>query len=486
MKLTLKLTFVIAVAVCVVLGITGYLRVRREIQLFETDTRRDHDILGQALSASIAEVYKLQGEQLARDIVAHANPPGNPVHVSWVSLQKLSGGDSLLSSQALKSLRTGHSVRANSSQNGGMLCSFFPVTGTNSVLQLSESFSAQKQYVRTTILTTVLLTAVIAVVCTLLAFSLGSIIVGRPVRALVEKARRVGHGDLSEPLIFRQHDELKVLADEMNGMCEDLWAAQERVASETRARIRTLEQLRHADRLTTVGKLASGIAHELGTPLNVIHGRAKMIETGEAAGYEGLECARIIGEQSQRMSRIIRQLLDFARRREAHKTTCDLRLVAAETLTLLGPIAEKHGVKLLLGEAVGSWMVSIDPSQIQQALTNLVMNAIQASRAGGEVLVTLARQYVEPPGDRMGTRAEYVCLDVADQGMGITDETLRHIFEPFFTTKEVGQGTGLGLSVSYGIVCEHGGWIAVETEAGRGSEFKVFLPSDTTLPERMA
>jgi signal transduction histidine kinase len=203
-----------------------------------------------------------------------------------------------------------------------------------------------------------------------------------------------------------------------------------------------------------------------------------MIESGEATGYESLECARIIGEQSQRMSRIIRQLLDFARQRGPHKTNCDLRLVAAETLILLGPISEKHGVRLLLSEASGDWVVSMDSSQIQQALTNLVMNAIQASPSGSEVLLTLKRRVVEPPPEVDDAAAEYVCLSVIDHGTGIPEETMLHIFEPFFTTKEVGQGTGLGLSVSYGIVREHGGFIAVETEPGRGTAFGVFLPAD--------
>lgn len=480
MKLTLKLTFVITMAVCLLFAVASYLRVQREVQLFETDMRRDHDVLGHALSASVAEVYKLQGEQLARDVVAHANPTGNPVHVAWIPFERLYAPGSPLEGRPgeIARLREGERVRASVSKDGGMIHSFFPIPNTHWVLQLSEPLTAETQYVRTTIITTGVMTAIIALVSAALAFGLGSLIVGRPVHALVEKARRVGHGDLETPLVFTQHDELKYLADEMNGMCNELRSAQERVASETKARIRTLEQLRHADRLTTVGKLASGIAHELGTPLNVVYGRAKMIESGEATGYESLECARIIGEQSQRMSRIIRQLLDFARQRGPHKTNCDLRLVAAETLTLLGPIAEKHGVRLVLAEAPGDWNVSIDSSQIQQALTNLVINAIQASPSGSEVLLTLKRRVVEPPPDVDDPAAEYVCLSVIDHGTGIPEETMLHIFEPFFTTKEVGQGTGLGLSVSYGIVREHGGFIAVETEPGRGTEFDVFLPAD--------
>src|SRR5512142_3555308 len=118
--------------------------------------------------------------------------------------------------------------------------------------------------------------------------------VGRPMRALVAKARRIGAGDLSQPLELAQRDELGELAREMNQMCERLAEAQVRLQEETQRRLDTSEQLRHADRLTTVGKLASGVAHELGTPLNVVSARAKMIASGETTPAETTEYAQII------------------------------------------------------------------------------------------------------------------------------------------------------------------------------------------------
>src|SRR5204863_590761 len=123
-----------------------------------------------------------------------------------------------------------------------------------------------------------------------------------------QKARRVGTGDLSGPLHLRQRDELGELANEINLMCE-------RLAEERGAREQATEQLRHADRLTTVGKLASGLAHELGTPLNVVRGRAKLIVDHEVEGKEVTDSARIVVEQAERMTALIRQLLDFARPR---------------------------------------------------------------------------------------------------------------------------------------------------------------------------
>ena len=143
---------------------------------------------------------------------------------------------------------------------------------------------------------------------------------GRPVRALVEQARRIGAGDLGSRLDLPQHDEIAELGREMNAMSSKLSDANRRLVAETAARVHALEQLRHADRLVTVGKLASGIAHELGTPLNVVSGRAKMISQSPASDEPMRNNARIVMEQSERMAQIIRQLLGFCARRQAQQS----------------------------------------------------------------------------------------------------------------------------------------------------------------------
>jgi two-component system NtrC family sensor kinase len=172
----------------------------------------------------------------------------------------------------------------------------------------------------------------------------GYLFVGRPVRRLVAKARRIGSGDLTGPLAITQKDEVGELAKEINQMCERLAAAQARVEEETNRRLATSEQLRHADRLTTVGKLASGVAHELGTPLNVVSGRAKMIVRGQVSGPGLVESAQVIVDQTERMTNTIRQLLNFARRRKPQHRRESLRGVVERTLSLLRPMAEKSSV----------------------------------------------------------------------------------------------------------------------------------------------
>jgi signal transduction histidine kinase len=236
-----------------------------------------------------------------------------------------------------------------------------------------------------------------------------------------------------------------------------------------------LDQLRHADRLNTVGKLASGIAHELGTPLNVVSGRARMIARG-APPEEAVDNARIIAEQVDRMAKIIRQLLDFARPRGAQKAPADLATLARQTLSLLEPLGKKRAVGLHFEERAGAGArAEVDAGQLQQVLTNLIMNGIQATRGGGDLSVTIERVRARPPADHGGPEGDYIAIRVADQGDGIPPEVLPRVFEPFFTTKDIGEGTGLGLSVTYGIIQEHGGWIDVQTEVKKGSTFTVYL-----------
>jgi two-component system, NtrC family, sensor kinase len=240
--------------------------------------------------------------------------------------------------------------------------------------------------------------------------------------------------------------------------------------------VAALTQLRHADRLANVGKLASGIAHELGTPLNVIGGWGRMIAARELEDAEAADGARIIVDQAERMTRIIRQLLDFARRRSPRKELLDLRTPIAQSLALLAPLAEKRHARFEQRLPAEPALVQADAAQLQQVLTNLLVNAVQAMPSGGRIEAALYREKLVPPPDSGAPPGEYFCIEVQDEGTGMSEEVLGRVFEPFFTTKEPGEGTGLGLSVSQGIAQEHGGWIALESKPGAGSRFRVYLP----------
>jgi signal transduction histidine kinase len=288
--------------------------------------------------------------------------------------------------------------------------------------------------------------------------------------------RRIGRGEFSGRLALRQRDEIGELAEEINVMCERIVEANRKLGAETEARIATLEQLRHADRLATVGRLASGVAHELGTPLSVASARAELISAGDLSWREAGEHARVIIEQSERMAQVIRQLLDFSRRQRVDLRSMSLSGLVARTVSLVVAVAERHGVTIDVQAGDDRWLVRIDEYQLQQALLNVILNAVQAMRDGGRVSIRVASRRAGPPAGHPGAGGRYLAVVVEDEGSGISRDDLPHVFEPFFTTKSPGEGTGLGLAVAHGIVSEHGGWIDVESEVGKGSRFSIWLP----------
>jgi signal transduction histidine kinase len=235
-------------------------------------------------------------------------------------------------------------------------------------------------------------------------------------------------------------------------------------------------QLERADRLAMVGKLAAGIAHELGTPLAVVAGRARQLASGQVPPEQLSSAAKTIADHADRMAAIIRQLLDYARRRGPRLGRFDLRTLLRQTVTLLEPVASRAEVSLVLDEAAGARVALFDGGQLLQVMTNLVANAVQATPAGGRVTLRLAEAELTPPAETGLPAGRYVQVRVTDTGIGIAAEHLGKVFEPFFTTKDTGEGTGLGLSVAQGIVRDHEGWIAVESQRGQGSTFIIHLP----------
>lgn len=227
------------------------------------------------------------------------------------------------------------------------------------------------------------------------------------------------------------------------------------VERERRQRFAAVEQLRHADRLNVIGVLAAGVAHELGTPLNVIAGYAEMLDNN---------IGRTILDQTDKITRIITHLLAFGRRANPGATLVELDRITRGAAELLGSTAKKRNARIDVVAAEPVRVRATD-TQIEQVVSNLILNALQAMPKGGTVRVSTLKE------------GDYGCIVVEDEGHGIAADDLPRIFDPFFTTKDVGEGTGLGLSVSYGIVQDHGGSIAVTSELGRGSRFAVKLPA---------
>lgn len=483
MRFARKLAYALWVGICLVYGIAGFDRYRREAEVFEADIRRDHEVMGRGIVAAVAELWEDEGQKRALDIVARANARESQVQIRWVDLDAPPSSDQAPAAprEVLRAVAVGQPVNWTDPAGDGRLYSYVPLqVGEvwSGAIELSETLQPEHDFLRASLLRMLATFGSLALMSGLVAMALGSIFVGRPIRLLVEQARRVGAGDFDARLDLHQDDELGELAREMNAMSDRLAEARRRVEAESQARMQALDQLRHAERLTTVGKLASGVAHELGTPLNVIGVRAAMIADGEVEGAEARDGARIVREQTERITRIVRHLLDFARRRTPERGDHDLAGLIERSAAMLAPLARKAGARIDLDVPERPLRANVDPVQIQQVLANLVMNGLQAM-SGGVLRITTRRVTVDAPSDVGGGTVHALAIAVQDEGVGMDAATLSQVFDPFFTTKVVGEGTGLGLSVAYGIIREHGGWIEVASELGAGTTFTVYLPEPT-------
>ncbi|HNN92901.1 MAG TPA: ATP-binding protein [Pseudomonadota bacterium] len=471
MRLTWKLVAVFALGMLLLSIAFDAHDIRNDVVAEQAQLSRTLLQTARGVGSAVEDLERLAGREAVSRFIAERNAHGQS------SIRRLSAAElgSRLSPNERERLgREGVLQRliAPEKKSGHMV--IYQLLQGGDVLEVAQSLERMHAQIRdgvTAIIWQSVLLFLLAAVCVLL---LGAVFVARPVGQLIEFARRVGDGDLSQRIALTRRDELAELAETMNTMCQRLADARAQITRETNERIRTVEQLRHADRLKTVGQLAAGIAHELGTPLNVVGGHAKMITTGESSPQEIQESAHIILDQTAHITAVIRQLLDFARPNKPVPSDVDLAELARHTAHLLGHLASERRVKLVLADPLPATPVRVDAGQIRQALTNLIVNALQAVSVGKSVTVQLRVSQAVGPGG--GSRRDFACLAVQDEGPGVSPEDLPRLFDPFFTTKPVGEGSGLGLSVARGIVEENGGFIDVQSTQGQGSCFSIYLP----------
>jgi two-component system, cell cycle sensor histidine kinase and response regulator CckA len=236
-------------------------------------------------------------------------------------------------------------------------------------------------------------------------------------------------------------------------------------------RKRLEEQLRQSQKMEAIGQLSGGIAHDFNNILTVIQGNASLLQGLELSPDEIRDCSNQIARAGERAAGLTRQLLMFARRQQMQPVPLDLNETALHMTKMLQRILGED-VALRSEYSPALPLIQADPGMIEQIILNLAVNARDAMPDGGTLTVRTAVKNPKageaPP--------EFVCLAVSDTGTGIAPEILPRIFEPFFTTKEVGKGTGLGLATVYGIVQQHHGEITVQSEAGKGTTFKIFFP----------
>jgi signal transduction histidine kinase len=332
-----------------------------------------------------------------------------------------------------------------------------------------------------------------------------------PLPRLLEAIDDVTAGDLGRVILGERDDEVGDLADRFNQMTASLREARAEILAGVDKKTSLEARLRHSEKLATIGQLAAGIAHEVGTPLNVIVGRARTMEKRARALVEPMlltpspddvpgepidpiqvanevgKNASIIATQTQRITRIIQQLLDFARRPAQERKRIDVGEVARAALDFLEHQLGQARVESQLAPfshgdapAVAQAAVVADPDQLQQVCLNLCLNSIQAMPTGGKLTLRTSAVIRRRPGLEASPPSPFVILEVADTGIGVPGEDRERIFEPFYSTKTDSGGTGLGLAVSNGIVKDHDGWIEIADATPRGTIFRVFLPAAET------
>jgi signal transduction histidine kinase len=298
--------------------------------------------------------------------------------------------------------------------------------------------------------------------------------ISEPISQLMGGVKNLAKGNFDTQFILSRKDEISELAQAFNQMAMDLRKAQEQIIKEAETKIELERTLRQSEKLATIGQLASGLAHEIGTPLNIIGGRAELIKRKIKDREGEQKDLDIIIQQAERITKIIQQLLGFVRKKRPEQKSLNIKTLLQTTLDFLDHQIQKQDVRVVREISDNLPPVMGDPDQLQQVFLNLILNAIQSMPEGGVLHLSVSSRWISKEGIEDGQR-EYVVLSVVDTGIGMEKEVVENIFNPFFTTKDT--GTGLGLMVSQGIVQDHEGWIEVESEIGKGSMFKIYLPT---------
>ena len=309
-----------------------------------------------------------------------------------------------------------------------------------------------------------------------------------PVDSLLLHARRVSKMELDSQVDLDARDEMGELADAFNEMTVKLKKSRDEYRHltanlETKVQERTAEiaevhsQLVRSEKLASLGQLVAGIAHEINNPLSGILMFGTMFAESKNLDPAQREDARIIVRETERCAEIVKRLLEFSRTSIPNKKDKSLTEIMCNTLALIEHQASMNNIEIIRDFETEIPIIQVDPTQLEQVFINMLVNASQAMPNGGRLTIRI----------RYDRARESILTDISDTGLGIEEENLPKIFDPFFTTKADSEdgsgGTGLGLSVSYGIIQNHGGRIAVKSVVGEGTTFTIELPVLVSMAE---
>lgn len=306
-----------------------------------------------------------------------------------------------------------------------------------------------------------------------------------PLRDLEAGADRLSAGNLQQPIPIRSQDEFGQLAVSFNAMTEALKKSQHELEQwgstlEHKVQEKTKElqlaeaESAHREKLASVGLLAAGIAHELNNPLTGVLTFSTLVRKKLADDSPEAEDLDLVIRETNRCATIIRRLLDFAREKTPERRFTDVNQVIKDTEQFIERPAYFNDIEIITDLGRDLPQIWLDEDLIKQVIMNILVNAEQAIEGTGRITI---RSRVVPEGNSpvVGS-GPMVEISITDTGCGIPEKDRQRIFDPFFTSKGVGEGTGLGLSVSHGIVRAHGGMVEVDSKVGEGSTFRIYLP----------
>ncbi|MBI3455417.1 MAG: HAMP domain-containing protein [Candidatus Rokubacteria bacterium] len=492
--LTTRLVILLMLALMTITGGYDYVRLVRERERLVEQTQEDVRIFAETLALAVRrnvrrgrttdELQELLDEILARPgliRVAIYDPRGQVVATSVAEGTPAPQPDEAIQS----ALQTKEAASSVLEEGGSQLLRYIQPfrwpDGRTAVLEVRQSLAGVEREFGRAIRERLLSRVVLLVFFVLSIVALTRWSIARPIRALIQGARAVGRGNLAQRIHLGRRDEIGQLAEEFNRMAENLETAHQELLHEAEERLRLEGEVQQAQKLAAVGMLAAEVAHEVGTPLNVISGRAEALQRLIPQDDPGRRHLDVILKQTERITGIFRALLDYTRPRRPVLRAEGLLPLLARVVDLLASRCRAKGVRIQLDLPVILPAVLGDADQLQQVLLNVLLNALDASPPEGIVRVTEGPEPVLPTEGRVGLirgKAEAPCLaiHIVDHGSGMTGDQLAHVFEPFFSTKGRGQGTGLGLPIVEEIVRAHRGEVEMLSIPGRGSEVIVRLP----------
>ena len=493
LSLRLRLALLVALMTAIVIGIEAYL----EIRVFERTVERDLLETARVTALAVADDYELRSDPVdaaALSIDLHELVASSPTLRTLTIVQLTGDSATVVASTstgerpealALAARAVHESTSTSGSASPGALAVAVPLIrpdGSRAAAVATVSLASLEQLRTKGRQVTLWFTPAAIVALTLLVDFLGRRLIHRPIESIRDTMTRAGAGDFTARVQRSRPDEIGSVADGLNDMLQRLQdfheALQERVdeaTAELRLRNAELvdsykrvfvlrEALARAEQMAAVGQTAASVAHQVGTPLNLISGYVQMLQEDASVDPKTGRRLQIVQEQITKVASVVRAVLDHSRR-PANRASIAVGPVLARVADVARPKLDASGISLKLAVADSLPPIWADSEELELAMLNLVTNSLDAMPEGGTLTIR-ARPYEE------GLR-----IEVSDTGTGIPQDLLPRIFDPWVTTKSAGRGTGLGLSITQDVIERHGGSIAATSEPGRETLFTIELPA---------